>query len=1766
MAGRTTSPDSRGPREPLAVVGVAGVYPGAVGIPAYWRLLVSGRDAVTEVPPERWRKEDYYAEDARGADKTYSVRGAFLPGVAFDPVAFGIPPALLSATDVTQLLALVVAREALEDATGGDLGRLDREMTSVILGTSQQNELGGMMAARSVRPVWEKAMQEHGLSADAARVIADRISDHFVGWQESTFPGMLANIVAGRVANRFDLGGTNLTVDAACASSLAALGVAADELRLGRATLALTGGVDVTNSATGFICFSQTPALSPSGAIRPFDEAADGTLLGEGVGILAVKRLVDAEEAGDRIYAVIRGIGTSSDGRANSIYAPHAAGQERAFRRAYEEAGVSPGTVELLEAHATATRVGDAVELESSSRVFEGSGRTDRQWCGIGSVKSQIAHTKCAAGVAGLTKVILGLTQRVIPPTVNLERPNPRFDFPQSPFYTPTRARPWFASQDHPRRAAVSAFGFGGTNAHVVVEEYRGPGARHDRIPAFPVHLLAVSGADRPAAAAAARALAEALGAGPDELADLAVASVRGVDPGLPARIAVVAATVDEGRSRLLEAAGRLEAGGDGRGPGSAWGSGGDPGPVAFLFPGQGSQHLDMGIDLAIHFDAAREAFELGNDLVPGTPLHRVIMPLPTFDVATRAEQEARLTATEWAQPAMGATSLALLAVLEQVGLQPDAAAGHSFGEWTALCAAGALTPPDLLRLARIRGEAVRDAAASTDGAMVAVRGTRAQVEGLIEGSPDLVLANLNAPRQQVVAGPRGAVEALEARLGEAGLDFRRLAVATAFHSPLVAAAKGPVAASLAEAAVAPPRIPVYANVTARPHPSAPDDVRALLARQITAPVRFAEIVEALWSDGIRTFVEVGPGQVLTGLVGAGLGDRPHRAVALQRPGGDGITSLFEALAQLFAAGVRLELAGLFRGYGEAVGTPRSTSPVTVILDGSVVGRPWPPPRGEAGPPPVLAPVVPRPMVTPQGAPPVQPIQQESGMAAEPGPHPNPAVAAEGPTPAQTQPHRASLVAHAEAAHNTFQEQLTRAHLAFLELTRDLALGAPGVGEPSRSRHGTRPLAPNGATAPTSLPEPAPAPSSEPAPALPSKQVRPADPVHTPASPGDGGAAARLDPHPAPPPLADPAVPHAPPSAERLLAVVSEKTGYPTDLIDLDMDLEADLGIDSIKRVQILASVLEVDAGALATSGLDDRAVAALAGLRTLREVQARLDAMIREMGSAAAADGGVGPDEGANPEMGPDEGAEPASPAGGSEGRRRGSDADATPGAASLDLLERRLEPLPATGPTMTTGGRVAVLDGGSGWGEAVAAALAARGMVPCALEPGGAAPDAVVFLGGLGHATSYQDSLALHTAALAAAQAVAASFAASGGRFVTVQDTGGDFGRGARRAPGWPGGLPGLVKTMAREWPGVQATALDVAREGVDPREVARRIATEVVAPGESEVAVDGEGRRWAPRLAPVAVLPRSVAMRLGAGDVVVVSGGGRGVTAPCVLNLVRRVPCRLVVLGRTVLAPEPPGCEGIEDELSLRRALVERTRTEGVAPDAVAIAVEASRIRAVRELRRNLARFEAEGAEVWYEPMDVADPDAVAGLLQRVRRRWGPIRGVVHAAGVLADKLLIDKTPAQLADVFRVKVGGLEALLQATGGDPLRFLVLFASIAGVQGSRGQADYAMANELATTLLRAEARRRGSECTTRSLAWGPFNGGMMTPTLQHVHTTQGVGLIPLEVGAAAFIDALEDDHPEVERVLLQPPVVDVGGRGRPPEADAPITPVSAAP
>src|SRR5438067_9398677 len=331
--------------EPLAIIGVGCMFPGAGDVAAYWANICNKADGITAIPPTHWRPEDYLDADPKAPDRTYAARGGFLSPVTFNPAAYGIAPNSIEATDTSQLLGLMVAEQALKDA--GYAAALDRKRIGCILGVTGTLELVIPLGARLGHPIWRRALEEAGVAKDVADDVVRRISDSYVPWQENSFPGLLGNVVAGRIANRLDLGGTNCVVDAACASSLSAIHLAALELQTGRADLVLTGGIDTFNDIFMYMCFSKTPALSATGDARPFDRDGDGTILGEGLGVVILKRLADARRDGDRVYAVLRGMGTSSDGKGNAIYAPKAEGQIEALRSAYRAAGVTPDTIEL---------------------------------------------------------------------------------------------------------------------------------------------------------------------------------------------------------------------------------------------------------------------------------------------------------------------------------------------------------------------------------------------------------------------------------------------------------------------------------------------------------------------------------------------------------------------------------------------------------------------------------------------------------------------------------------------------------------------------------------------------------------------------------------------------------------------------------------------------------------------------------------------------------------------------------------------------------------------------------------------------------------------------------------------------------------------------------------------------------------------------------------------------------------------------------------------------------------------------------------------------------------------------------------------------------------------------------------------------------------------------------------------------------------------------------------------------------------------------
>ncbi|RFU38383.1 hypothetical protein DZF91_27995, partial [Actinomadura logoneensis] len=476
----------------VAIIGIGCVFPQAGDADEYWANIVRGVDSVTEVPASRWDPAVFYDPASRTGEKSPSKWGGFVPDVPFDAFAYGIPPNSLGSIEPTQLLALEVAARALRDA-GYDERPFDRSRTAVVFGSEAGTELGTAYSVRALLPKYFGEVPP-GVDGQLPRLTED------------SAPGVLTNVIAGRIANRLDLGGANYTVDAACAASLAALDAACKELVTGAADMVLCGGADLHNGIYDYLLFSSVHALSRQGRCATFDASADGIALGEGVACVVLKRLADAERDGDRVYAVVKAVAGSSDGRSLGLTAPRVQGQRLALERAYERAGVHPSRVGLVEAHGTGTEVGDRTELATLTETFTEAGAAPGSVT-LGSVKSQIGHTKCAAGLAGLIKTAYALHTGVLPGTLHLTEPNKAWDGTSSPFAFGRAARPWAAAPGE-RFAGLSGFGFGGSNFHAVLAGYDGAPEPVSGLAAWPAELLLVRGADRDAARTALDRLA----------------------------------------------------------------------------------------------------------------------------------------------------------------------------------------------------------------------------------------------------------------------------------------------------------------------------------------------------------------------------------------------------------------------------------------------------------------------------------------------------------------------------------------------------------------------------------------------------------------------------------------------------------------------------------------------------------------------------------------------------------------------------------------------------------------------------------------------------------------------------------------------------------------------------------------------------------------------------------------------------------------------------------------------------------------------------------------------------------------------------------------------------------------------------------------------------------------------------------------------------------------------------------------------------------
>jgi len=1874
----------------IAIIGMGCIFPGSVNLKAYWHLLFNGVDAIREIPADtHWPVENYFDADASRPDHVYCSRGGFLPKINFDPTSFGMPPNNISATDTAQLLGLVVAKMALEDAGyPKDHPFLNSAKVNVILGVTGTQELVIPLGARLGFPYWEQALDAAGISAQQKDAVCRQIRSSYASWQENSFPGLLGNVVAGRIANRFNLSGTNSVSDAACASSLSAMHSAVMELAAGKCDMSITGGVDCLNDIFMHMCFAKTGVLSHTSDARPFSKDADGTVLGEGIGMLVLKRLADAKKADDRIYAVIKGVGTSSDGKTSAIYAPDANGQRKALNDAYDQAGFDPVSVGLVEAHGTGTRVGDKVEFTALKTCFgalppspdKGGQNIPFRDIAIGSVKSMIGHTKAAAGAAGIIKAALALHHKVIPPTLKADEPDPDLDINQSCFYLNQQSRPWVITENNavPRRAGVSAFGFGGSNFHVVLEEHT-PEKDHVSWDGS-VQIAAFSARDTETLYKDLETFKTALmpdfPADDEEMQDLiaraCAASRNAFKPDDPFRVLMVLNKTDDPVALADTACDAVQHNRSTFGP-VYYGTGPLPGKLGFLFPGQGSQYPDMGKDLFAVFPEAMNVLEQAQHIFSAHPPDTADTKPPASDLAglmfappphrqEKSVSEARLRHTHAAQMSIGTLSLAMIRVLKRFNVSPHMTCGHSFGELPALSAAGWMDDTTLLNLAAVRGKLMARAGGtgSDTGGMLAIQAPLTDIEAWIKDRfSDLVLANRNSPDQGVLSGPTPAIDQAAKWCKKNKVRCIKLPVAAAFHSPLVADAAIPFYRFVADQRFSPTGISVLSNTTGTVYDTDPDAVKSLLGHQLMHPVCFKQNIETMHEQGVCFFMEIGPKTVLTGLTRKILAASPVTAVSIDGSGGkkSGLTDLAHALCQLAVKGFDVDLT-----QWEDPVPPPSSKRMRIPLSGAnpkpAIQNTPPVPANPANAPGTgcrtSRPTVPPRNCSDQNTTPHGP---KTDPARSQGPD-MPSLPSSPTAPKQTADTVSShitpdmttamhLVHKGLEAMQALQAQTAQAHEKFLETqaqasktlaammsqTRQFVDGVAPVPEnplparpvPSRSvaAETTAPVEPDTAPMPDQPPLPAkvngqtpslktspPIPPEPETPArLPAKDIQailfeivsrltgfpgemlepemdiesdlgvdsikkveivselekqlpdtrgltaenmgtvrtladicraiaPADiqaanpephPLCTDAAtetsrPERVAAGDASRPEPGAAETADPGPAGASKRMDVLVKTISELTGFPETMLEPEMDLESDLGVDSIKRVEIL-SRLEQALGdnAPGMSGDD------MGRLKTIRDMVAFLDRSDRPPKAAV---------------------------------KKNSSHRDDAPGTPETQDLIRQtlsLKKLPIPQVRFFNGSRIQLPESKKIYitrdqarmAQSLKQAFQTQGLDAVILDPASETipdlPDMaglVIIQDQLSHPDTTRAIAFLKTAFALIHQNgtyLQAAGTQKGAFLATVTFSGGGFGIPPFRFDTLPeyGGLAGLAKTAAMEWKEVLCHALDLPQDADACHRYSEAAASLMMTRGPVEMGLDKDHCQ-VPTLTATPVEPGH--LTLDSRDVAVITGGARGVTAACADKLAETAHLRIALLGRSPKPfDEPEWAHSLSDPAELKKAIL----AHEFAPKKPTPADLEKRYQAIcanRQIQQTLSRIRAHGSEVVYRSTDIRDPEAVRTTLDEIRTRFSaPVTAIVHGAGILEDKRIVDKDPARFDRVFDTKVDGLNALLAATHTDPLKYVIVFSSIAARTGNPGQCDYAMANEVLNKHMDRIAGQR-PECRCLAVNWGPWDGGMVHDGLKQMFAQKGVGLIPVSAGARHLIREMAGSNQKHREVVVTAP------------------------
>ncbi len=1869
-------------QEGVAIIGMSCQLPKAQDVDTYWHNILSKVDTIEEVPEYQWDWRQYYDADPQARDKIYSKWGGFLESIEFDPTKYGIPPSSLQSIDPMQVLLLEATDAALKDA-GYDKRAFPREKTSVILANAGHGPITALYSLRSMLG-WKLANLDASTKKELESILPE--------WTEDSFPGYLGNVTAGRVANRFDLGGVNFSIDAACASSLAALHTAVAELRNGNSDVVLLAAADTHNQPGDYLSFSKTHAFSASGRCRTFDASADGIVISEGIAMLVLKRLSDAERDGDRIYAVIRGIGGSSDGRDLSLTAPRPAGQVKALLRAYKDANMLPSTVSLIEAHGTGTIAGDKAEVEALKQVFETTGAR-KQACAIGSVKTMIGHTKAAAGLASLIKVAKALHHKVLPPTIGVKTPNPLCHFEDGPFYINSESRPWLLDHlngSETRRAGVSAFGFGGTNFHAILEEYVPKLAVNElesEDPTLPAELFLFYGKNRTEITKAVNSLSETIKRHYSEedsarqpahaLAALALAHYfKGLELHSQANtlaqrnekseadgelltnpeqcLAIIATSLEDLTEKLGRAKSDLidlnkQTIKDPRGIYYRQHPSLPTDKIAFLFPGQGSQYTNMLADLTKHFAELRQGFERGNQVLSGVyekPLSEFIFPTPSFSPEEESVQDQKLTNTRIAQPAIGIANVAMLSLIESFGLKPDMVAGHSYGEYVALFAAGVLSLKDLLHISAIRGQILAKTNPELPGAMAAVSVPAEQLNKLLAEFKGITVANINSPNQTVVAGTAQNIDNAVAELKTKGIGAKRISVSQAFHSPLMSDAANELGQALAKLSYSAAHTPVYSNIDGKPHETSAAQFVEKLQAHITKPVDFVSQIKNMHKAGANIFVEVGPNNVLSNLVESILPEQNVLCISLDRPSRNGVVSLLHALGQLAGYGAKVDVKRLYSArtllstkhkmldlemsknklknggatkakrlvyhvnsaYIKRIDTVVQSTVSVSAASTSTDNNGAKSPSLKSKPVPQLvqhaAKALSTTMTTPsnpsdrttspsQGMPEKPP---HSGQAGDPERERSQRLGIPSFNSLQAQGGQGIGGRNVDQVMINFHQTMLKMTDHFLE-TQQKVMQAYLLGQQGQIVQRQ--------IATTSFPALEPQTSS--------------------GSNGDGPEHSSLsfEPAYAQVPNIELSQPsntfsikeksngqsgesHAPelqvalaqPQADSeylinsLLEIVSERTGYPAEMLDPNLDLEADLGIDSIKRVEILNSfrrILPEAKQKQLEAGIED-----LAGTKTLQGIidWLRIDTKHDNNGKGSLpivdSNNGNGKHISLKAEPNGNNGfhhdkAEEKAPVNGSRIRR---------GLVTLVPLEPAAT-IADTNSVLVLNKLALITEDEHGLSSALSSLLKASGFVPVVLTHDRTVtqisttvsadqstyrldltnPDAVSKLlqdltaafgptHCLFHLQSFGTQLDLgkYEAKQPVSDSVISLFLLAkylgtslannakdpGCGIVAVTSMGGAFGVSNTQNLNYSpiqAGIAGLMKSAAKELKDLNCKVVDFTLETnkQNSESLAKQLLAELFTKdGSVEVGYLKEKRfGLAVEGKPLVAENITGPLPLTSGSVVLITGGARGITAEIALELATRYQPKMVIVGRS---PRPSLVEdarfaALNTAREIKGAIIEQFKAEGKPVNIPAVEERYQSLMNEREIRNNLAKIQTAGSSLEYCQVDVRDANQLTKLLSDTYASYGEINAVIHGAGVIEDSFLKDKSLESFKKVFETKVLSALTLVNQLRLETLDYLVLFSSVVARTGNAGQADYVAANEVLNQLAQlSQKKMRGRSI---SMMWGPWKAGMAQPELESIFAAHGWAMIDIASGRQSFVDELLNTNKTETQILL---------------------------